>query len=83
MFPDGVTEGYKFLKDQFPLDFKFDPVPSIKHIVGQLKNWIKYVENNFNYTQNFVRDYRCSTIHDIDWSVIKLPSDHFIDVMIF
>lgn len=81
MFPDDETVQYKFFKEQFPLDFRFDSVTSIKLVIYQLKNWINYIESKFNYTPNFVHEYRCSTIHNIDWSVIQLPSDHLIDVM--
>lgn len=83
MFPGDVTEDYKHFKEQFPLDFRFDSIPAVNLIVDKLKNWINYIEKKFNYTSNFFHEYRCSKIHNIDWSVIKLPSDHFIEVMFF
>lgn len=51
-------------------------------MVKQLKIWIKYLENILTYPSKFVYQFQCSTIHNFDWSGIRLPCDHYIEVML-
>lgn len=83
MVPDNLTEYYHFLKQKFPMDFSFDSVPTIRLLINQLKKWIKYLENKSCHPIKIVHELRCPTIHKFDWSMIRLPSDHYYKVMFY
>ncbi|XP_025202207.1 transcription-associated protein 1-like [Melanaphis sacchari] len=79
LVPDYLSVCYPFFKQKFSSDFSFASVPTIKLMIIQLKKWIKCIENKSNYPSRFLHHFRCPTIHQFDWSVIRIPSDHYID----
>lgn len=82
LVPDHLSVYYPVIKQKFSSDFRNDLVPTIKLMVPQLRKWIEFIEKKSNYPTRFVHHFRCPTIHQFDWSVIRIPSDHYIDVMI-
>lgn len=80
--PDNLSVCYPFFKQKFSSDFSSTSVSTIKLMIIQLRKWIKYIEDKSNYPARFVHHFRCPTIHQFDWSVIRIPSDYYIDVMI-
>ncbi|XP_029341770.1 transformation/transcription domain-associated protein isoform X2 [Acyrthosiphon pisum] len=77
--PDFLSEVYPFFKQKFSSDFSSASVPTIKLMIIQLRKWINYIEDKSKYPARFVHHFRCPTIHQFDWSVIRIPSDHYID----
>jgi len=80
--PDCLSECYTLFKQKFSSDFSSTSVSTIKLMIIQLRKWIKYIEDKSKYPARFVHHFRCPTIHQFDWSVIRIPSDHYIDVII-
>lgn len=77
--PDYLSECYPIFKQKFSSDFSSISVSTIKLMILQLRKWIKYIEDKSNYPARFVHHFRCPSIHQFDWSVIRIPSDYYID----
>lgn len=81
LHPDYLSEYYEYLKHKFPVDFGLVSVPTIRSLVNQLRKWIYYIEYKSVYPSKFVHCFRRPSIHNVDWSQIRLPSDNYTDVM--
>lgn len=63
------------------MDFNVSSVPTIDLMIMQLRKWIIFIESKINYPTKIVYEFQCSAIYKLDWSVITLPSDRYINVM--
>ncbi|XP_050530942.1 transcription-associated protein 1-like isoform X2 [Daktulosphaira vitifoliae] len=72
--PDKLSQFYESFKKKFSHDFS-SPSMSVETMTNYLGLWIKCLEKFANYQTVFLHESRCPGIHNIDWSMIKLPGD--------
>lgn len=82
LVPDNLSKFYEFLIEKFLTEFDIHKLSSIEVLIHRLRNWIKYLEKRSSFPSKFVHKDRCPKIHNIDWSVIRLPSDNNMNVLL-